>query len=260
MPKGICRLAAFQLPSPGISLGGSTSEIFQISAPFRNSRLSFWDGEDFTHCTNTLSIVAGWGLMISIDNSPIGALLMGTTPTIVQEERVGVSVMVGVGVRDGVSVWVGVFVRLGVMVCVGVRVGVRVGALVGVRVAVRITGASVRVGIRVGVRVMVAVGVQEGKTKIVAVGVTVGDEGIVGVGVYTGVGVEVTALCNTCCASEAETGVTKPGEQYSPVIVQVVFSSSCVNGSGAEGALIASLPFSPPSVTRTLCPAPKYCS
>ena len=72
------------------------------------------------------------------------------------------------------------------------------------------------------------------------------------VGVKMEVGVDVIALWICACACASETGTISLSEQYSPVIVQAIVNSSPVSGSGSEGGLIDSVPFSPPSCTLEL--------
>lgn len=168
---------------------------------------------------------------------------------------VGVNVLVGVelGVGVEVDVEVGVFVRVGVAVGVFVRVGVAVGVFVRVGVPVRV-GVLVGPGVLVGFgRVTVAVsvgffeGVVLGSTTSVYVAGRVG-EGvceIVGEGIM--VGVEVIALWIWLCACSSVMGLISSGVQNSPVIVQAIVNSVPVIASGSEGALMASVPFSPPS-------------
>jgi hypothetical protein len=172
---------------------------------------------------------------------------VGVWVGVAEEEDVAVGVLVG---PPGVWVCVGVFVdalvgSTGVFVRVGVRVGVLVGVRVGVRVGVPGGGVFVIVG------VAVQRGVQVGSTKLVLVGITDGVGVWVRVSVGIGEGVNVICVCSCCCASSTETGMTSLCAQYCPVIVQAVLSSCSVSGSGAEGVVMDSAPFSPPNPTRT---------
>jgi len=128
-----------------------------------------------------------------------------------------------VGVKVGVKE--GVFVRVGGFVLVSVGFGVRV--LVGVRDFV-----GVYMGVRVGEEV------EDGSTRIVFVGTMVGDGIRVSVWVGIWVGVDVISVCTCCKASASDTGTISLCEQYFPVIVQAISSSSCVSGSGFDGAPI----------------------
>lgn len=128
---------------------------------------------------------------------------------------------------------VGVFVRVNVLVGPGVLVG-----------EFGFVTEAVRVGFFEGVTL--------GSTTNVYVG------GMVGVGVFeivgvgTVVGVDVITLWISPCACASETGTISFDEQYAPVMVQAVVSSSSVSGLGSEGPLTASVPFSPPSFTLEL--------
>lgn len=73
--------------------------------------------------------------------------------------RLGVGVIVRVGVFDGVGVMLAVGVRVPVEVTVGLRVGVGVSDRVGVLVGVAV---GVRVGVSVAVAEVVAVGEEDG--------------------------------------------------------------------------------------------------
>ena len=124
---------------------------------------------------------------------------------------------------------------------IGVGVKVSVGAAgVFIRVGVFVGGFGVFVEgfVAVGVGVIVLVGVRVGNTTCVYVGGSVGEGVRVIVEVGTSVGVDVIALSICPCACTSEMGVTSPAEQYWPVIVQAIVSSSPVIGWGGEGGLI----------------------
>ena len=119
----------------------------------------------------------------------------------------------------------------------------------------------VRVGVRLIVGVRVIVPVREGVSVVEEVGEIVGVGESVGMRVRVGVGVEVeNAAWLVALAWSTLTGVISAELQYFPYIVQAICNSSGESGTGAEGGLMACMPLSPPNVTLTFCPAPKYCS
>ena len=230
-----------QLPLVGISLGELGSDLFQISMPLRNNLSIFWEVTDLTQYAKNLLMVMvdPLVLVISMPNSlALGFVnaLSDTNPQIGSKGDMGVTV--GISVNVGVGVLVGVFVRVGVFVTVLVGAGVWVGAGVCV-------GGFVSVGVRVGF----FEGVMLGSTTSVYVAGAVGDGVSVTVEVGIADGVDVIWLWICPCACSSETGTISLGEQYCPVIVQAVVSSSPVSGSGSEGALIDSEPFAPPNFT-----------
>ena len=229
---GIVRSVPSQLPSLGISLGVSGSDLSQASTLFRINRLSFWEIGDLTQYAKNLSMVTGVPLLLVITISRSLIFTFGVLRDIeAQEDAVG-----AMGVKVEVAVFVADGVKLGILdVFVRVTVGGSVFVAVGIGVRVRV---AVFTGVRVRVGVAVQRGVQDGSTKVVPVGVREGDGVPVGVFVKIGEGVEVIALCNCCCASAAETGLISPGAQYCPVIVQAVLNSAAVSGWGAEGPLM----------------------
>ena len=132
---GIVRLAPLaQLPSVGISLGESGSDVFQITAPLRSSLAIFWEVGDLTQYEkNRLIVTAGPLLVISILSSlgfGFASALSNTDPQIGSDGLTGVCVGMVV-FAAGVFVFVG---GLGVFVVGFVAVGVGVIVLVGVRV------------------------------------------------------------------------------------------------------------------------------
>jgi hypothetical protein len=219
-----------QLPSVGISLGESGSDVFQITAPLRSSLSIFCEGCDFTQYAKNLliAIVVPLLLVISILSSLGFGFVIALSETAPQIDSDGATdVAVGVSVFVGVKVDVNVDVKVGVKVGVVVRVFVGVDVLIGVNVLV---GKGVFVGgfVSVGVGVTVLVGVEVGSTTSVYVGGIVGEAVRVIVGVKMDVGVDVIALWISLCACASETGLISAGEQYCPVIVQAIVSSSPV--------------------------------
>lgn len=228
-----------QLPLVGISLGELGSDLFQISMPLRNNLSIFWEVTDLTQYAKNLLMVMVDPLLLVMSMLSwlvfiIVNALSDTDPQIGSKGDMGVTV----GISVDVGVLVGVFVRVGVFVTVLVGTGVWVGA--GVRV-----GGFVSVGVRVGF----FEGVMLGSTTSVYVAGAVGDGVSVTVEVGIADGVDVIWLWICPCACSSETGTISLGEQYCPVIVQAVVSSSPVSGSGSEGALIDSEPFAPPNFT-----------
>lgn len=114
------------------------------------------------------------------------------------------------------------------------------------------------VGVRVGVRVRE--GVMEGSTRSVFVGWMVAEGVTVMVGVSVRVGVDVIWLSIRLCACSPETGVISLDEQNCPVMVQAMSIWLWSSGTGSEGGLMDSVPFSPPNCTVDFSPAPTYCS
>ena len=131
-----------------------------------------------------VAVLCGLGLGVAVGVGIAGIVRVGVCVIIV------VGVVVEVGILLGVLVGVTVGINVGVCVAVGVAVGVRVGESVGVCVGVAV---GVRVGESVGVRVGVAVGVRVGELTSVCVGVAVGDGGE-----------------HDCCNSKAPMSVPSP--------------------------------------------------
>lgn len=180
-----------QLPSVGISLGESVSDLFQINVPLRVSISSFCEVGVLTQYAKNLSMVmvAPLLLVMSIPSSLAFGFVSALSDTDPHSGSIGgmgvnVGVKVGVFVDVEVNVEVGVFVRVGVLVREGVRDGR--GVLVGPGVVVGL-GVFVRVGRGVGP----GEPVEEGSTKRVLVGGTVDDGVGERVGGSTMVGVDV---------------------------------------------------------------------
>ena len=202
--------------------------VIGVPLPFVMVVESALDGEFAKGASDTLEHVGSVG-PVGVDVGVIGVL---------------VNVSVG-GMGVFVRVGVGVFVRVGVMVNVRVGPGVFVGP-----------GVLVLEGVNVGVGDSVA----EGRTSRVFVAGMVAEGVKVREGVSVSVGVDVICPSICLCASDSDNGIISVSVQYFPVMVQAIFSSSSASGSGSDGGLIASFPFSPPNLTFDLCPAPTYCS
>ena len=104
-----------QLPSVGISLGESGSDVFQITIPLRNIRSIFWEGCDFIQYAKIRFMVTIDPLLfvISILSSLGFGFVTGLSDTV---PHMG---------SDGATV-----VAVGVSVFVSVKVGVAVGVFV----------------------------------------------------------------------------------------------------------------------------------
>ena len=169
--SGIVRLAPpIKLPSAGMSLGESTSDIFQMGLPPRKRRSSFWDVGNFTQKAKNLLIVISPPLLLVISAAISFGLGFDRAPNVMDGPRSG-----SVG-ADGVAV--GVSVNVGVKVRVGVNVG-------GTGVRVIVGGGN---GVSVGGP---AEGVQDGRTNPVLDGGNVGEGMGVCVSVTGEVGVNV---------------------------------------------------------------------
>ena len=120
-----------KLPSAGISLGESGSDLFHISRPLRNNLSIFWEIGDLTQYAKNLFMVIVdllWLLISILSSLVVGfvSVLRNTAAQIGAEGDTGVSVGAGLFV----DVKIGVFVRVGAGVFVGGFVIVGVGVLV----------------------------------------------------------------------------------------------------------------------------------
>jgi hypothetical protein len=98
-------------------------------------------------------------------------------------------------------------------------------------------GVGVREGVAVSIKVRVGLGVKDGVAEAPM----------------------PNGAKRVATASSGLTGVISPWEQKLPVKVQASVSSSGERGSGADGGLIADVPFSPPRSMLVLCPAVTIC-
>jgi len=130
----ILRSAATKnLPSVGISLGESGSDLFQTSTPLRNNLSIFWEVGNLTQYAKNLLMVMSDPLLLvmSMLSSLAGRFVKALSATDGQVNSDGATdVAVGEGVFVGVKVGVKVGVRVGVLVIVLVGRGVLVGFFV----------------------------------------------------------------------------------------------------------------------------------
>jgi hypothetical protein len=143
---GMVRLALpTQLPSVGISLGESGSDVFHITTLLRNNLSIFWEVGNFTQYAKNLLMVISDPLLLVISMlSSLGfRFVRGPSNTNAPQPgsdgdtavAVGVGEFVGIDVFVNIRLWVevktGVDVFVGAGVFVGGFVGLGVGVLVG---------------------------------------------------------------------------------------------------------------------------------